>query len=218
MKRALRSSAAAATVLSLLAACASAPPIQRPVTSYAPVAACPETPSFANAVSVVPEKDKAVWLVDHQLDSTSPCLTMSGVSGPYAVFALPETRWNAPIEVGSVVGPAALFSPHVEILGADGSQMRSFTPEHYNMRSHMSGRTYSVQFMPQDGERYVLVTSNPARIGSAIEGIATSTVTNTMWYGYGAANWTSGVEAQLASAFSYEGPVRVNVFRQPKED
>ena len=208
---------AAACLLPLLSACVSAPPIQRPVTSWNAVN-CATTPSLDGAVSLTPEKDKAVWPVDYAMTSATPCLTTGDASGPYAVFLLPETRWNAPIEVGSVVGPAALFSPHVTILGTDGAEMRSFTPEHYNMRSHMDGRTYSVQFMPQDGERYVVVTSNPLRIGSAVEGISTGTVTNTMWYGFGATSWTSGVESQLISAFSYEGPVRVNVFRPREED
>ena len=208
---------AAACVLPLLSACASAPPIQRPVTSWAALD-CATTPSLDGAVSLMPEKDKAVWPVDYAMTSTTPCLTASDASGPYAVFALPETRWNAPIEVGSVVGPAALFSPSVSILAEDGTQLRTFTPEHYNMRSHMDGRTYSVQFMPQDGERYVLVTSNPLRIGSAIEGITTGTSTTTFYNGFGASSWTSGVESQLISAFSYEGPVRVNVFRPREED
>lgn len=204
-------------MLPLIAGCTTPAPILRPVTAFAPVT-CATTPELVTAISLVPDKDKQVWSLDQVVDGNTPCLATEESSGPYMVFALPEDRWMAPIEIGSVLEPARLFSPHVTILGDDGQEMRSFTPDQYNMRNHMNGRTYSVQFQPQDGERYVLVTTNPVRMGSALEGIATGTQTTTYYYGFGAANWTTGLESQIASGFSYEGTIRANVFRPEDDD
>lgn len=149
--------------------------------------------------------------MDH-VTGVSGCLELNGARGPYVVFALPEQAWPAPIEIGSSLEGLRIFSPHIVLLDADGKESRSFTPEHYHLRSFF----YSVLFQQQPGERYALVRSNPARIGTSYEGIRTGISTTIIYTGYGATAWNTGLESHISSAFSFSGTVRANVYRPPK--
>ncbi len=197
----------------LLAGCATVEPPALPLSSFA-ANDCTARPELAGAVSLQPEKDKRIWMVTQPIGAQSPCLTWEGANGPYLVFALPAGGWDAPIEVGSLIEGARIFSPHVVLLDESGAQMRTFTPEQYQVRSSI----YSVQFMPQPAERYVLVTSNPARIGTSYDAIRTGTRTSYYYTAFGAGSWTSGVEAHISSGFSYGGLVQARVARPEEED
>lgn len=195
----------------LLSGCATVEPVP-PLSTFG-ANDCAAGPDLTRAISLQPEKDKRIWVLEQPIGAGSPCLTWEGVNGPYLVFALPSGGWDAPIEVGSILEGARIFSPHVALLDESGRQVRTFTPEQYQFRSAI----YSVQFIPQPAERYVLVTSNPARIGTSYDAIRTGTRTTTFYTGFGAANWTSGIEAQISSGFSYDGTVQARVAR-PEED
>jgi len=196
---------------SILAGCASAPAAPA-LEVFAPLE-CAQSPELAGAISLVPEKEKKVWVVDHAINAASPCLEWEGAKGPYAIFALPSGTPSGPIEIGAALEAQRVFSPHVVMLDAAGAPVRSFTPEQYHVRSD----TYSVQFLPQGKERYMLVTANPARIGTAYEGIRTGTSNTYIYTGYAAMSWTSGTETSLSSRFSYDGVIRAKVFRSEAE-
>lgn len=199
----------------LPAGCATAPRPEMARLSYTGVD-CATTPDLLVATSLTPLKDKSVWEISHPIDSSSPCLEWEGHPGPYAVFAMPEGGWTAPIEIGAGLDIQRIFSPHVVLLAEDGTVLRQFTPEHYNFRSTGLGQVYSVQFIPAAEERYVLVTSNPLRIGTSHDGITTGIDTTMIYTGFGAMWWSRGVETRIARGFSYEGPVVARVFRQEK--
>ena len=214
----LHSAAAPIVAALLLAGCATTmapPPIA--LTEFGAVD-CVTSPDLLNAISLLPEKDRAVWVVDRVLDGRSSCLNWEGSSGPYLVFALPAPlpgeAWGAPVEIGGVLEPLRLFSPHVVLLDSQGVPTRTFEPDQYLVRSSI----YSVQFQPQPGESYALVTSNPARMGSAYEGIRTGTSTSYIYTGFGAMAWTTGVEQSVSTRFSYAGMVRALVYRPPEAE
>ena len=216
MRMIFKASVAAGTIPLVLAGCTTYEPPALAVTQFSAID-CVSTPDLASAITLVPEKDKQVWIVDHAIDSVSPCLQWADSNGPYALFSLPPD-WGAPIEIGAVLEGARLFSPHVVLLDGQGNELRNFEPEQYNVRSHYSGRLYSVQFQPRTDERYVLVTSNPARVGQVYDSITTGTASTYIATGFGGSNWVTGVESSIARGFSFEGLVRAQVYRPEDED
>lgn len=196
----------------LLAGCATAVPPPAPVLGYARTD-CAAAPDLAGAVSLVPEKPKAVWNVDRPI-GTGPCLGSAGAASPYLVFALPASGTARMIEVGALLEGARIFSPSVVLLDAEGKQTRSFAPDQYMMRTGL----YSVQFTPGDAERYALVTVDPARVGQSYDALVTGVSSTYVPLGaYGGTNWRAGHEAMTSRGFSYEGTVRVNLYAPPKE-
>ena len=106
-----------------------------------------------------------------------------------------------------------MFSPDVIVLDEAGAVSRSFDAEQYMFRPGI----YSVQFVPQEAERYVLVTSNPARMGKQVDAIESGTSSTYIYTGYGGTNWRSGNEQAMSRGFSHEGIVRANVYRADKD-
>jgi hypothetical protein len=191
-----------------LAACATAAPPPPAITTFL-ADNCPTSPDLSLAVDMTPEKERRVWPVDGALAEDSPCIDWEGANGPYMVYQLPTDGIDSVIEVGTLLEGARLVSPNFVILDESGNQTRTFTPEQYQFRSSI----YSVQFVPQEGESYVLVTTNPVRIGKSYDALVTGTVTNSYYTGYGVFVWTSGLDYATSRGFSYTGAIRANVYR-----
>ncbi|MDG5747117.1 hypothetical protein P8Q88_02900 [Qipengyuania sp. XHP0207] len=192
----------------LLAGCATTVPTY-PATLAFERADCATVPETVTAVSLTPDKDKKIWMLDSQLSASGPCLDRNGVSAPYMVFSLPEEGKAKMVELGAGLELARVLSPRVVLLDAQGAETRSFSREQYMFRPGL----LSVQFVPQANERYALVTVDPEPIGQSHDTIVAGTSTATIYTGFGASNWRSGHEAMMSRGFSYEGMVRALVYR-----
>jgi hypothetical protein len=111
------------------------------------------------------------------------------------------------VEVGGAIEQVRVFPPSVTILDTNGEVVRTFEPGHY----HNRGDRYSVQFMPQPGERYILVTVDQSLVGTSYEAVTTGTTISYI----GTAHWISGVDQTLSRSRSYHGAVVATVFDTP---
>ena len=191
-----------------LAGCATTVP-SYPATLSFDRADCATAPETVTAVSLTPDKDKKIWVLDSQLSSSGPCLTREGVSAPYMVFALPDDGRTKMVELGAGLELARVLSPRVVLLDAEGAETRVFARDQYMFRPGL----LSVQFVPQENERFAVVTVDPEPIGQSHDTIVAGTATTTIYTGFGASNWRSGHEAMMSRGFSYEGAVRALVYR-----
>jgi len=191
----------------LASACATAVPPSPAVLEYSR-AGCPATPDLSAAISLTPKKETNGHIVTTVIGPESGCLQMGETSSPYALFALPPDIDDKTLSVGGVLEVLRILSPTVSVLGADGTVRRTFAAEDYFYR----GPVYSVQFRPEPGDAYVLVTANPARVGQRYDSINVGTSTTAVYTGYGTANFTTGHEVNGSRAFSYEGAVQIIVY------
>jgi hypothetical protein len=191
-----------------LAGCATAPPAA--VTTFAG-SACVAEPNLAGAVSLTPKKsDETAFVVTTKVDGMTPCLSRAGQSGPYVVYALPESREGKVITVGSVLEAARLVPPSVALLDGTGKVTRTFAASDFFFR----GPVYSVQFQPRVEDAFVLVTTDAGRVGQRYEAISIGTQTSSSAVGTtgGYISWTTGVDQKIARTFSYEGSIQATVY------
>ncbi|MGQ3040498.1 MAG: hypothetical protein ACT6TH_06865 [Brevundimonas sp.] len=191
----------------LASACATAVPPSPAVLEYSR-AGCPATPDLSTAISLTPKKETNGHIVTTVIGPESGCLQMGETSSPYALYALPSDIDDKTLSVGGVLEVLRILSPTVSVLGTDGAVRRTFAAEDYFYR----GPVYSVQFRPEPGDAYVLVTTNPARVGQRYDSINVGTSTTAVYTGYGTANFTTGHEVNGSRAFSYEGAVQIIVY------
>ena len=184
-----------------------------PVTEYA-VEDCGDAPDLATAISLTPDKDKAVWELQTFVDASAGCTIFEGSATPYLVFELPPQDRAKLVELGAVLEGVRVFSPRVTLLNVDGEVTRTLNPQSYMYRNGM----LSVQFVPTEDEQYALVTANQSVVGETRESLVAYVSTTTIYTGYGASNWNSGAEATSSRAFSYEGQIRALIYRPDKED
>lgn len=204
-----RSLPAVLLVAATAAGCVTSTPIAIPAATleYARTD-CAATPDLTAPMSLTPDKERATFSVTAPVSPTTPCLTRSeGGTTPYVAFALPADHADKTVIVGTTLEPLRIMSPAVTILDRNGQVSRTFGAEDYMYR----GAVYSVQFRPRETEAYILVTADPSRVGQRYDSITVGVVTTTIYTGYGASNWSSGVEAAQSRTFSYEGTVQVQV-------
>ena len=169
---------------------------------------CSATPDLSIAVSLTPDKERAVHLVASPIGTDTPCLmTRAGVAVPYVLYALPADFSDKTLNVGSSLEQLRIFAPSVEILDAQGSVTRSFERREYYYR----GPVYSVQFRPRHGESYLLVTAAPELVGQQYDAIQIGIATTVVPAGLYTAVVYSGTEAKQLRTFSYDGTVRVAI-------
>lgn len=169
---------------------------------------CHSAPDVSTAISLTPEKETNGHLVTTVVGPQTHCLTRAGGPTPYVVYALPADLGDKTLAVGGMLEAMRILSPDVSVLDARGQVTRTFAPSDYFYR----GPVYSVQFKPREGDVFVLVTSDPTRVGRRYDAINVGTNTTTIYTGYGAANFTTGVEASTSRVFSHEGAVQVIVY------
>ncbi len=186
-----------------LALNACATPVPPAVTSYTAVA-CASAPDLARAVALPAGKPRGE-VVRTAVDGTTPCLDVAGFKTPYVVYAIP-TLANRMIDVGGAIEAARAFPPAVSILGADGQPMRTLPANQFYHR----GDRVSVQFIPQEGERYILITVDPALVGTSYSAVATGV--SVTYIGVGINSWTSGVDETVSRGRSYHGAVLATVY------
>lgn len=196
-------------------ACATVPPPPPAVLTFAG-RDCGEALDLAQAQSLTPEKERALYSVTTQIGSATPCIRRDGRDTAYVLYAIPADAGDKTLTVGGYLEPLRILSPLVAILDAQGEILRSFQPGEFLYR----GPTYSVLLRPRPGELYVLVTVDESRVGRAYDSIVIGTstttaavpVTSALAAGLvGGGTIVSGVEVGLSRTFSYEGAAQVIV-------
>lgn len=187
-----------------LAGCSTTPP---PAVLTFAGQGCAPAPNLGGAISLTPAKAKQEHIVTTKLETTSPCLDQAGAKRPYALYALPVGAMEKTLTVGAVTEQARVFAPDVTVLDAGGRTTRTFQPHEYFFR----GDLYSVQFVPREGDAFVLVTADPTKVGQRYEAVATGTATTSTYAGGLMMTWTSGIDQKIARTYSYAGSVQAVV-------
>ncbi|MVZ96705.1 hypothetical protein EUU23_03165 [Sphingorhabdus sp. IMCC26285] len=190
----------------LLASCASGPGFSSPVTKFAGVN-CLAKPDLTTATSLEFKKKKKFNELSVPVVQTSKCLSTANGDTPFQLFAIPGVTQNRVFEIGSAVEPLRVFSPDIATLDGNGNVVRRFSKDQFAFR----GGVYSVQMRALENEKFVLVTTAPQEVGKFFDSIQTSTSTTSVYTGFGAANWTNGVDRNYTRAFSYEGTIIARV-------
>jgi len=183
-----------------LAACTTPEP-PAPVLRYSGIG-CHAAPDLATAIPL-PAAKRTGESVRTPVDGTTPCLALSSATSPYLVFAMPQPTHRL-VEVGGAIEAVRVFPPNVTTLDANGAVLRTFAPTQYQNR----GDRYSVQFIPQEGERYILVTVDQSLVGTSYDAVATGTTTTY----FGSGSWTSGIDRTVSRSRSYHGAVVATVY------
>ncbi|QTC86887.1 MalM family protein [Brevundimonas pondensis] len=188
------------------AACATAAPPPPPALTYARQD-CSATPDLSTAVSLTPDKERAVHLVASPVGPETSCLVRAGVAAPYVLYALPADFGDKTLNVGSTLEHMRIFAPNVEILDGQGNVIRTFERREYFYR----GPVYSVQFRPRPGEAYLLVTAAHDLVGQQYDAIQIGVASTVVTTGLYSAVIQTGTEAKQMRTFSYDGTVRVAI-------
>ncbi|CAN5259702.1 hypothetical protein BH10PSE2_BH10PSE2_02460 [soil metagenome] len=198
-----------------LAGCATMPPPPAAVLAFAD-RACVSAPDLALAISLTPDKERALHSVTTQVGSATPCIHRDGRDTAYVLYAIPADADDKTLTVGGYLEPLRILSPQVAVLDSHGDTSRTFRADEFLYR----GANYSVLLRPRPGERYVLVTIDPDRVGKTYDSIVVGTsttasgsvVTSALVAGLvGGGNYTSGTDVGLSRTFSYEGATQVIV-------
>lgn len=206
--------AALLTAVAMLGACASLPPPPPAVLNMA-ARTCAPAPDLASAISLTPDKERALHSVTAQIGFATPCVRHDGIDTAYILYALPADLDDKTLTVGGYLEPLRILSPSVEVLNADGGTSRRFRADEYLYR----GFNYSVLFRPRPDERFILVTVDPSRVGQRYDSIAigvSTTASGAPVAGLasglvGSGNITTGTDVSLSRTFSYEGAVQAVV-------
>jgi len=201
------SAAIAAILVSGLAACATAVNAPPAVVDYVRKD-CPAAANLSEAIILTPDNEKAVFAVSTPVGVQTPCIHRHGRSSPYVAYALPADFEDKTLTVGAALEPARILSPDVSILDRQGKVTRSFSSADYFFR----GLGYSVQFRPREGEAYVLVAVDPARVGRRYDSIAIGTNTTAVYAAGVVTSFTTGADDSYSRTFSYDGVVQVSVY------
>ena len=147
----------------LAAGCATvapAPP-QPPIVEMSN-ASCDPMAKLDAAIDLTPQKPHPWQDVSTPVNAATPCLNLEGgAQGHYIVYRLPSHGPNHVVTIGGAQEGLRILAPSVTTLDESGGKLRSFPPERYMIL----GDAYAVQFKPTEGEKYVLVNTNPDLVG-----------------------------------------------------
>jgi hypothetical protein len=211
--KAFKTLALAAPIL-VLQACASGPKIVPPAAvSSLETKVCDKEISLKDVIYLTPEKRQAYHTVSTLIEAKTACLEKDGTKSNYVIYRLPANAENHTVTVGGVQEELRTFAPSVSLLDADAKPSRRFADDRFATLGNIIG----IQFRPLPVERYILVQSNPALVGTSISSLATrisqtSGYTPATAYSYGGSyNIQSGVEVKNMRTYSHEGYVNVIV-------
>ncbi|MGD1935197.1 MAG: hypothetical protein ACFB0Z_11950 [Candidatus Phaeomarinobacter sp.] len=131
-----------------------------PILSVAQVG-CLTEPDLGAAKALVVSDGEATPL-EFLVSGASPCLeTGESVRSLFELVRLPEVDAAFSIRVSAVPSSTGLFAPQLTILDADGIPLRQLPEEKYLFR----GPKLTASARINAGERYLLIASNPERVG-----------------------------------------------------
>ncbi len=200
--------------LLLLQACTTKPP-EPPKEAVLNISGknCDADISIKNTISLTPTKKNVFYQTATLVNSSSPCVKREGIDRNYLVYVLPNFEQNHTITIGGTQEVLRTFAPSISTLGNDGKAIRVFTDDRLATLGNIKG----VQFRPIEGEKYILVESNPKLVGVKLDTLETRiAISNGYAYnpavGYGSSYQTQhGFEAKQSRQYSHEGYIEVTV-------
>ncbi|MCR6629973.1 MAG: hypothetical protein NVV74_07935 [Magnetospirillum sp.] len=202
--------------LALLAACGQTAK-QVPLTLTVPATNCAASPNLATAKALVMPEGKKSVQQEVDVATDAPCLVEgSGKARYYTVFALPRTSGGGAL-TASVSSPAqggVVFAPRISVLGESGEILRDIPEANLMFR----GNVLSAVFRLRPEERYLLVTSNPERVGNNFKRTTASVGASTVPVGTGTFTTYSGTDLTLGYTYSHTGKVLVSIDPLPGAD
>lgn len=206
---AMKTPALAILLFASLAGCASAPPPPEPVLTFAAQTACAPSLSVATPADLTPKAPTGAYQVTAPVAAGSACLAAANSQQPYVVFALPTAGKVASVSAGAVIEARRVLPPTVMTLGADGRVMRTFPRADMMQR----GRTLSVLFAPQEGERFVAVVVDPSAIGERLSFVSVDpAAAEVPAHLAGPRMSADAYRSGLAAPYSYEGQAFARVY------
>ncbi|HUK08197.1 MAG TPA: hypothetical protein VLX09_10045 [Stellaceae bacterium] len=164
---------------------------------------CAAEPDLARALLLTLEPVKPVAVV---LGANTAC--WEPVGGPkaiYAAFQLPEASHEYLITGESAPAGLGLFSPRLVVLDAAGQPLREIPRDSFQFHSAL----LSAGVRAHQGERYLIVASDPSAIGKSESRIASSSSVSTTCVRTGCINIYAGHEATTTLVYAYNGSITV---------
>ncbi len=198
----------AAMPIAALAACMPKPP-PPPILSLEG-RQCTPLPDLTTAKPLLVD-DKAVSVT---LDDKTGCLDVHAAKKlVYVAFDLPAAPAPYLLSVTSTPIGEGLFSPRLTLLDAAGKPVREIPADAFLPH----GSALHAGLRPHDGERYLIVSSDPETIGQSKSQIA-EFIQVTGAYGGGVYMQVhTGTEATATFTHAYNGTVTVAATSMPKE-
>ena len=207
-------STAVLTVVFGLAACETTPPPPPPtaVLDIASDKVCDETVDMTSVIQLTPKKVKKWYDEGHVFNNETSCLRFNDTNVNYKVFELPASASNHVLTIGGAKNAIRTLAADISLLDDTGETVRTFAREKY---MNVGGR-YGVQFRPLDGEKYILVTTNPELVGEEVRAMETRLLTGSGYIagpGGGGASYTtySGADNISSRTYSHEGVLSVRL-------
>jgi len=161
--------AAVAAVSTLLAGCAHDPPRSfLPLIAFNPNYCLPSV-SLQEATPITLGEPEMGTKNETVFDESSPCVRQGdGTPAIYHVFSLPPADQSYLITVRTTpVGPAYLVVT-ADVLAADGTVTRQVDAKAFSFH----GTSLSALLRSRQGEQYLVVKSDPSRVGFAFDQIS----------------------------------------------
>jgi len=197
--------ASGAAVL-VLAACAVKPPA--PITEL-DTRACSTAFDLSAATPLVLDAPEAVEI---DMGANSHCVTeVNGGGYVYAAFALPASETPYTLTVQSVRVGEAQFAPRALTLDKSGQKLQELPLARFSQRGAALQGTVFVA--AQAGERFLVVRSEPGRVGEVRSENAQSVNSTPIVSGGLVFNYMSGAETQLHTTLALNGKLSVRAKR-----
>jgi hypothetical protein len=172
---------------------------------------CGEQIDLMSAKPLAPKKAQKWVDMFEPVGAESACARIGDMLVNYAVFELPPNGSNHVITVGGLKQERRTLAPRVFLLDFQGQVLRSFEDKHYKN----IGSSFAVQFRPSEEDRYLLVQTDPSRVGQVADAFEQKVVTGSGYVSTptGGASYTttSGVERSMSRTFSHEGIIAIRV-------
>ncbi len=170
-------------------------------------AACGSDIPVANAVALTREKADQPFKATVRIGDGAPCVTdASGARSTFQAFAIPPGEALMITVVSRPLGET-IFSPRLQMRDANGGVLRDVARDMFLF----NGNALQIQLRLRDGERFVVVLSDPATVGKSVTNIASSTSTTVVPAGPVFIPVTTGGESSSKLTFAHNGEVTVIV-------
>lgn len=185
----------------LTGACASPPP---PPLLTISDKGCVAAPDLATALPIPLKSDSPVKAV---FDAKTACLKPDGGAPRlYAAFVLPESPEPFFLSVTSKSNGRGVLAPHLTLLDSNGKMVREIAYDKFLFR----GNGLNTAFRPQEGEKFIVITSEPAVVGQSSSGIVASIQTTTVPAGAGYFMMNTGREGIRTLVREHGGTVTIS--------
>ncbi len=201
-----RRRAAGVMLAGLLAGCVQ--PNAAPPTLTLAATNCASAPNLALAQDLpLGEKKSAYKLVEVKVDA--PCLRDGdGRARLYSLFHLPPAAATPfTLRVSSPAQGKAVLAPKIALLDAQGGVAREIADDALLFRGGAFGTLFRLR--PED--RYLLVTSDPARVGKRFMRTATTLNSAMVYTGTGFSTYHTGADHTSDYTFSHTGTLDIRV-------